>query len=187
MTLKEAEDFFKRYNGQGFHMLREEADAYKKYNQLQISGKQEDMWRLQIIEEQYCFIQSDKENAWGWFGNIIEIIHGLEETKDETLEQLMNSLKYISELDVRQRILVMEHMAGKPSGQNNGGYALYKSRNKFYKGLKENMAQVMHMTSEDFDEMNELSVSGKIGWSDAYIRYLVALNNCEHAERNFLI
>ncbi len=187
MTLKEAEIFFKRYNGQGFHMFREEADVYKIYNQLQISRKQEDAWRLQIIEEQYSFMQSDKENAWVWFGNIIEIIHDLEEIRDETLEQLMNSLKHISEMDVRQRILVMEHMAGRTSNQNDGGYALYKFRSKFYKGLQENMAQVMHMTSENFDEMDKLSVSGEMGWSDTYNRYLAALNGCERAERAFLV
>ena len=37
MTLEEAEIFFKKYNGHGFHMSREDSELHKKFRQLNIS------------------------------------------------------------------------------------------------------------------------------------------------------
>ena len=187
MTLAEAEIFFKRYNGHGYHMLREETKAYKEYNQLNISKKQEDIWRVQKIEEYYERIHSDKEKAWVWLGNIIEMMHDLEKVSDELLERLLDSLRYISKLDVRQRILVMEDMAGRNSNdRNRNGYALYRAKNEFYEELQETMAQIMQMNAENINEMERLSASGEMGWTATYNRYSSALNRCEQAEKSLL-
>lgn len=37
MTLEEAEIFFKKYNGHGFHMSREDSELHKEFRQLNIS------------------------------------------------------------------------------------------------------------------------------------------------------
>lgn len=187
MTLADAEIFFKRYNGCGFHMLREESKVYKEYNQLHISKAQEDIWRIQKIEEYHERIYSDKEAAWVCIGHIIEMMHDLVEVSDELLKLLLDALKHISKLDVRQRILVMEDMAGRNSNdRNRSGYALYKSKDNFYEELQSTMVQVTQMSSEDMDEMEQLSAGGEMGWTDTYNRYLSAVKRCEHAEKSLL-
>ena len=187
MTLKEAEIFFKRYNGHGFHMLREESKVYREYNQLGISKKQEDIWREQKIEEYHECIYSEKEKAWVYFGHIIEMMHDLTEVSDELLERLLDALWQISELDVRQRILAMEDMAGRnDNSRSRSGYALYLSKNKFYDELQKTMAQISQMNAEDMAEMKQSSASGEMGWTDTYNRYLFALNGCERAEKRLL-
>lgn len=187
MTLAEAEIFFKKYNGYGFHMLREEPKVNKEYIQLNISKKQEDIWRAQKIEEYHERIHSDKEKAWVCLGNIIEMMHDLEDVTDELLERLLGSLMHISKLDVRQRILVMEHMEGRNcNNHNSSGYALYSSKKKYYEKLQKTMAQIMEINGDDRDEMDRLSSSGKMGWTDTYYRYLSSLNRCERMEKRLL-
>lgn len=187
MTLAEAEIFFKRYNGHGFHMLREETEVYKTYKQLNISQKQEDIWRVQKIEEYHERIHLDKETAWVCLGNIIEMMHDLEEVNDQLLERLLDALMHMSKLDVRQRILVMEDMAGRNSNDcNRTGYALYKSKDEFYDKLQKTMAQIAEINAEDIDKMEQLSASGEMGWTSTYHRYHSALSRCEHAEKSLL-
>ncbi len=187
MTFAEAEIFFKKYNGQGFHMLREESKVYKEYYQLGISKEQEDIWRVQKIEAYYECIHSGKEKAWVCFGNIIEMMHDLAEVSDELLERLLDALRYISKLDVRQRILVMEDMEGRNNNKRSrSGYALYKSRNKYFAELQRTMAQIIQMSEADMDEMERLSASGEMGWTDTYQRYRSSLNRCERAEESLL-
>lgn len=187
MTLAEAEIFFKRYDGHAYHMFHDEPKVYKEYNRLKISQKQENIWRLEKIEEHHERIQSDSETAWVWVGKIIDIMHVLEKVNDELLEQLLDSLMHISELDVRQRILVMEHMEGRNDNNcNRSGYALYSSKKKYYKKLQNTMAQIMEINGEDRDEMDRLSASGEMGWTDTYNRYLTTVNRCERAEKRLL-
>ena len=187
MTLTEAEIFFKRYNGHGFHMLREESKVYKEYNQLNISKKQEDIWRVQKIEEYLERVYSGEEKTWVCIGHIIEMMHDLGGVSEELPERLLAALTHVSKLDVRQRILVMEDMAGRNNNdRNRSGYALYKSKNEFYEELQKTMAQIAQMNSKDMDEMEQLSSSGEMGWSNTYSRYLSALNRCERAEKSLL-
>lgn len=187
MTLAEAEIFFKRYNGHGFHMLREESKVYKKYNQLNIPKKQEDIWRVQKIEEYHERIHSDKENAWIGVGHIIEMMHDLEKVSDELLERLLDALAHISKLDMRQRILVMEDMEGRNNNNRNwSGYALYSSKKKYYEKLQKTMARITEINEEDRNEMEQLTASGKMGWTDTYNRYLTTLSRCERAEKSLL-
>ena len=44
MNIKEAEDFFKKYNGHGFHMWCEETDKYEQYTMLRIPKESEEKW-----------------------------------------------------------------------------------------------------------------------------------------------
>ena len=115
------------------------------------------------------------------------MMHDLEKVSDELLERLLDSLRYISKLDVRQRILVMEDMAGRNSNdRNRNGYALYRAKNEFYEELQETMAQIMQMNAENINEMERLSASGEMGWTVTYNRYSSALNRCEQAEKSLL-
>jgi len=50
MDLKEAEEFFKKYDGHGFHMFREEEGNYAVYQKLNISKDTEDRWRKEILD-----------------------------------------------------------------------------------------------------------------------------------------
>lgn len=187
MTLAEAEIFFKSCNGHGFHMLREDPKSYKEYNKLGISKEQEDIWRVQKIEEYHERIHSDIKNAWVGASNIIDIMHDLEQVSDELLERLLDVLAYVSKLNMRQRILVMEDMEGRnDNNRSRSGYALYNSKKKYYEKLQRTMAQIMETTAEDMNEMKQLSASGEIGWTDTYNRYLATLNRCEHAEKCLL-
>lgn len=187
MTLAEAEVFFKRYDGHAYHMFHDETNVYREYDRLKISKEQENIWRLQKIEEYHERIQSDTEKAGDWVTNIIEIMYVLENVSDELLERLLDALMHISKLDVRQRILVMERMEGSNDSKGHkSGYALYSSKEKFYEKLQKTMAQIMEINEEDRDEMDRLSASGKIGWSDTYYRYLTTVNRCERMQKRLL-
>lgn len=186
MTLEEAEIFFKKYNGHGFHMSREDSELHKEFRQLNISKEQQDIWRVEKIEEYHNLIHSEEEYAWVWFRNIIELMDSLKEVTDELLEKLLDILVYIGKLDVSQRILVMEIMAGNSNDPNDNGYMLYKSKNKYYEKLQQAMAEIIHMSQEDKEEMTRLSAKGEMGWTDTYNRYLNALKKCERVEESLL-
>lgn len=50
MTLKEAEEFFKKYDGHAFHMGREEYDMYREFNHMDIVESTKEQWRQEIID-----------------------------------------------------------------------------------------------------------------------------------------
>lgn len=141
---------------------------------------------MEKIEEYHNLIHSEEEYAWVWFRNIIELMDSLKEVTDELLEKLLDILVYIGKLDVSQRILVMEIMAGNSNNPNDNGYMLYKSKNKYYEKLQQAMAAIIHMSQEDKEEMARLSARGEMGWTDTYNRYLNALKKCERVEESLL-
>lgn len=184
MTFGEAEEFFKKYDGHAYHMWHDEPKVYKEYCRKKISKKQENIWRLQKIEEHHERIQSQPESAWVWIGRIIGIMHVLETVSDELLKQLLDALEQIGKQDIRQRILVMEDMAGrKEHSCEKSGYALYTFEKKYYEILHDTMARVAEINEDDREEMERLSASNTLGWNDAYYRYLRAAERCESVEK----
>ena len=53
MTLEQAEQFFKKYDGRKFHMMREDWYHYQLYERLQIAKELEDQWRSEITAEEF--------------------------------------------------------------------------------------------------------------------------------------
>lgn len=187
MNRSEAEIFLKRFNGHSYHMWHDEPKEYKEYCGLHIPKKQENIWRLEKMEEYHQWMKTRPEYAEIWVRNIVEIMHALDKVNDELLQRLLEALEQISTQDIQKRILVMGTMGGDNDNHlDHSGYALYSGREKHYDRLHAVMERMMDISSDDRAEMDLLSSEGKIGWNDTYQHYLRAANRCEQIEKRLL-
>ena len=113
MTRAEGEIFFKRFHGHHYHMWHDEPAKYKEYCKLHITKMTENKWRLQKISDLFADIQAEPASARLRIGSIIDIMHALKKIPKDLPEQLLDALDFATTLDIRQRILIMEHMEGR--------------------------------------------------------------------------
>lgn len=122
MDILEAERFFKHYDGHDFHMGREEPENYNAFRKLDISDEQKEQWRQEIIEEKLGMLSTPKElsdkivttlSAWAIHSQLIDVINKSSTLKKENIEKMADVMKGFTELDLKQKILIVENAAGR--------------------------------------------------------------------------
>ena len=112
MTMIEAEKYFKKYLGHGFHMFREEPEKYNEYRQLGISMKLEESWRQDIVKKIFENFFENQEHVWIQHSRIIDVLLESSTMIEENCSKLLSLMEQMNELDKKQKILVIENMVG---------------------------------------------------------------------------
>lgn len=139
LTVNEAKEFFFDFLGNIFYMNRENPEKYKLYQKSKFSKELEEEWRYQILESlsNKIMIDSLKEDHWIYIGNYIEVYSSINNKIDEYTNMLFELLNYtINNLDVKQRILIIEHMVGRSKNMTDGGIYLVCRKSKLKQKLK---------------------------------------------------
>ena len=122
MDIFEAKRFFKYYDGHDFHMGREEPEKYDAFRKLGISDEQKEQWRQEIIKKKLGMLGkpedlSDKVSttlsAWAVHSELIDVINKSSTLKKENIEKTAEVMKGFTELDLKQKVLIVENTAGR--------------------------------------------------------------------------
>ena len=173
MDIKEAELYFKKYDGHGFHMFREEPVQYKKYKELNIGSDIEEQWRQDIIETLFQHFFDETQKVWLQHSKAVEIIKGVKSNMENNCFRLLMLMEQISSLDIKQKILILETMAGRTEKQEDGGCYLICS----YTTMQEKMNTIMQdlienaLNAEDRDNTDERLFRAIHNYELAYARF----------------
>ena len=179
MDIQYAEKFFKQYDGSHFFMDREMPEEYTAYKNLQISKAKENQWRSEILDDYFNKMISEySTDYWRYHNKIISILNQMDTDIIEYLKKLLYSMKIVEKLDKRQKILVIENMAGRTVAQKDGGYYLFASN-----GITDPVREIMKSITKF--ECTTLDNGEDIGWSNMPQRLSNAKGKYELAEIKF--
>ena len=74
MTIKDAERFYKIYNGYTFQMDREEPAKYDAFRELKIPDDVLREWDLDLIAQGFEHLWDEDKNVWSRQGDLLEVI-----------------------------------------------------------------------------------------------------------------
>lgn len=113
MDVKEAEAFFKHYEGHAFHMGREEYDRYREFENLDISKDTKEQWRQELLEEKLKAMSPLTEDTWCAHSRYIEILNDTETRRESNIAKLLDVMESFAELDFKSKVLIIENVVGR--------------------------------------------------------------------------
>ena len=145
MNILEAKAFFKEYNGLEFHMCHDDTRKYQEYRSLHITEISKNRWRREIIKEIFAQLEkkSDQTEYGVLIGNPIEVLQKTRDPIEDDIIHMISCLQGASHLDEKNKIQILEHMAGHGQGTNDGGIYLVCTRSR----KKEELQQVLETMS----------------------------------------
>lgn len=179
ITIAEVEAYFKQYNGHGFHMFREEPSRYKEYEKLNISPETQERWRQEIIRETFSKFFTNPELIWVRHSQIIEIMRSTHTNLEKNCRKLLKCMEQTMELDKKQKILMIEDMAGRTQGQKEGGSYLICARTALGEKMNSIMERLMDFACTEADNLDLM------GWQDMDERFRQAVENYRTAYAKF--
>lgn len=179
MTLAEAEEFFKEFNCHGYHMFCDEPTKYEKFVALDIPNATKEIWRQEKIYSNLEDLWKNPENVWIAFHRTLEVIMSCSLHPDENAGALLNEMEKMTVLDKKQKILIIETMAGRHISFIDGGCRFICEKTSLAIRMNEIMNRFM-----DFD-CDESDCKDSHGWRDTPGRLADAKSNYRKAYAKF--
>lgn len=169
--LKEGIEAYKRYNGQGFHISREESQ--EKYNLYCIVKEDKELVKeldKEILEELFADFWKPDGFVWGRVKKIIDILFLGNSDYEYWGGKLLDEIEKMDTLNHKQRILIIERMVGDDQEHENGGIALICKHTNLEKRMVEVMDKLMDFFCDEDEDYG-------FGWHDVIERHHNAIYN----------
>lgn len=172
-------DSYKKYQGSTFHMAREDREAYEQYKSLNPGQDLLGKWDEEILEDLFAKLWKDETKVWYIHSSIIRILNRRYVDLNYWVSRLLDEMEKMTELDKKNKIIIIETMSGHNSKEDQGGVHLIC----LYTDLEERMVKVMNELKsfycDDYDNLNEM------GWNNIVDRHLCAVNDYVRAYKKF--
>lgn len=179
MNLKEAEEFFKKYNGHGYHMWHDDPVKNRQFDNMRISPELMEQWRQELIQDFFEHILDCPEEIWLRHGNLLDVIKSTKTNLEENCNKLLDVMEEFHTLDKRQKVLIIENMAGRTNPQEDGGCYLVCAKTDLRERMHNIMLKIMDFECTSNDDLDQR------GWSDIRTRFHNALNSYDKAYVKF--
>ncbi len=179
MNLKEAEIFFKRFHGHSYHMWNDEDQNYHEFEKLGIDNMQKEQWRQEMIQDFFEHIFDDPNKIWLQHDNVLKIIKSTKTNLEENCNRFLDIMEQFHILDKKQKVLIIENMAGRTNSQEDGGCYLICAKTNLKDRMHNIMLKIMDFECTSDDDSNEP------GFRDIRTRFHNALNAYDRAYAKF--
>ena len=139
-------------------------------------------WRQELIAKEFEVLSSNANLEYTWITtrHLLHLISASRaKQKDNYKRLLMQMIDMVAILDKRQRILILEHFAGRTSHQCDGG--IYKITTKT--NLTELLTRAIDVLA-DF-QTDESDNFGDLGWADMGERFSAVKDSIQRAYEKF--
>ncbi|MBQ6464939.1 MAG: hypothetical protein IJJ43_01550 [Oscillospiraceae bacterium] len=167
MTIEEAEQFYKRYDGLGFHMWREEPERAEAFKALHISPEIKTKWDDDLIRQAFKMLWDKREKTWWVHSRLIKLIG--RNPREEYIDRFLSEMEKMKTLDKWSKVIIIENMAGRDRALTGGCRLICKES-----GQAERMDRIMRELM-DF-ACTEDDATGELGWTDPADRYRNAVS-----------
>lgn len=121
MSMSEAKQFFVDYHGHYYLMWHDDTIKYNKFKKMNISENILENWRQEIIQNIFDELKKENTNNFSLIiGRFVDVLLSTKTKEKENSTKLLTILERIPQLDEIQRIVLMEHMAGRNVVLDNG-------------------------------------------------------------------
>lgn len=172
MTLKEAEEYYKKYDGHGFHMYREEPEIYQVFQDLHIPNTRTKQWDSELTEDYFKKMWMDPDRVWTIHDRLIDIL--IRSKNKAYIDRLLCEMEKMESLSKKNKVLIIENMAGRNAALEGG--CMLVCRNTDY-GIR--MDRIMKRIMDfSCDERDNIEIPG---WHDMRARYENAVSQYKSA------
>ncbi len=137
MTLEQAREFFRQFNGSSFHMSREEPQLLKQFEEMNISNEQKDQWRLQLAQEYLDSINRDNPQSWSLFSRLTEVLKPVKTFTDRQEDMIIEAIERQTGSDLLTRTISLETICGRTYDYHDGIIAYFRKMGYDMSRLKE--------------------------------------------------
>lgn len=171
--MADAEAYFKKYDGHTFHMGREEPEHYASYVKLKIPPDVTERWRQELIQETFDRFFDQPDRVWCVHGGVLEILRNTKTQLEENCARLLSLMERMDDLDVRQKMLIIESMPGRTRTQTDGGCYLFCTRTTLGERMNAVMQRLIESALNDPDrgELEERLLKAVSAYESAYQRF----------------
>ena len=171
MTLDEAELFYKKYNGNSFHMYREETSLYIEFTKLNLSSEIINEWNREIVIFLFNNLWNNREKVCFSLSRVFEVIIKDRENLNKNIQSFLFEVKKCTQLDYKQRIIIIEDFAGRDSSLKNG-FCYFICKNTNYKDeMNEIVIKLMDFHCIGNEELEERLEKAKIRYKSAFDKF----------------
>ena len=149
MNLEEAKKFYLKYGGREFHMSREEPDRYREYRTFPVSQEMKREWNEELIRNAIRDMWVYPERVWIYHGNVLDYLHRPDCNTEVWAARLLDEMEKMPQLDKKNKVLIIENMAGRSANMQEGGVWFYCACTGLGSRMNEIMEQIMDFSCED--------------------------------------
>ncbi len=179
MTIKDAERFYKIYNGYTFQMGREEPAKYDAFRELKIPDDMLREWDLDLIAQGFEHLWDEEKNVWSRQGDLLEVIKRFGKGAGVYVDPLLQEMEKMDRLNKQNRILIIENMSGRDREYKSGGVYFICTNTDQAEHMNEVMKKIMDFTCTDKDNLEYP------GWTDINGRFTAAKNAYKRALKKY--
>lgn len=140
MTFEEAKNFYFKYLGKSFHMGREESWKYDEFRKLNLLPEQYREWDEELLSILFAKLWEDTDETWLIHENINSVLQRGYCDYQVNCNLLLDEMEKMNTLDEKNRILIIENMAGRNGEYKDGICRLVCT----YTDLEKKMNEVVH-------------------------------------------
>ena len=149
MNLEEAKEFYLKYGGREFHMSREEPDKYREYRAFPVSQEMKREWNEELIANAIRNIRTYPDRASSFHFSVLEYLRRPGCNTEVWAGRLLDEMEKMPQLDKKNRILIIENMAGRSANMQEGGVWFYCACTSLGSRMNEIMERIMDFSCED--------------------------------------
>lgn len=187
MTITEAEQLYKKFDGNLFYMNREEPHLYEDFKQLNISSEILINWNQEIIETLFNELSKDSNMTFWVFMRLFELIKIDKNNLEKNIERYFNEIRKTKKLDYLQRIILIELFAGKDAYQKTGiCFFVCNNITKYINEMNEIVMRLMDFSCKENKELNKRFDEAKKNYKKAFTKFskINKKNNIEIKKNN---
>lgn len=175
--------FFFECRGDGMSMHRCDAERYERYCLVDKDTVQQ--WRIELIEVKLAALTSDRDDPrwndnWQVVENIERLISFSNVPKEAYYKVWLDKIvEILPSLDKMQRILILEHFAGRNESQKDGAIYKIHTSTSLDGQMKEVIALLCDFACDESDN------SEFLGWQDVPRRFASAKEDILRAYEKF--
>lgn len=125
MNLSEAEAFYKYYNGQAFHMFREEPEKAREFRAFPVTEAMKARWDEDLIADYFPDMREKPAHAWMFQSAIIRVLHRKLCDTARWGPLLLREMDTMSFYNAHNRVMFLENMIGMSQDFSDGGVCYY--------------------------------------------------------------
>lgn len=168
-----------RFQGSTFNMAREDRVAYERYKLLNPGEDLLGRWDEEILEGLFEKLWEDENVVWSRHNSIIMVLNRRRVDLNYWVSRLLDEMEKMTELNKKNKIIILETMSGHNSREDKGGVHLIC----LYTDLEARMVTVMNELKnfycDDYDNRKEM------GWNNIIDRHLCAVNDYVRAYKKY--
>lgn len=159
MQLSEAKDMYFQYTGNDFFMGREEPQKYREYRSLNISEIIKRQWDEELVHNLLESLWDQPDRIWILHQRIIEILMREPPNMEYLGSKLLDEMEHMPKLDVLNKTLVIENMAGRNEKLNDGGVYFFCKYTKLGKRMNEITEKIMDFSCDQEANMSNSRIT----------------------------